>query len=763
MNLSNTSASNSLHLALPPVSLLAQPGWYNDAQKRWEGTVAAPDAVAVIVTINGQNPISVPIIGGHFSWTPALPLADGEYVLSFVAMDAAGNQSKPTSVNYNIDTLPPAKPLITAIEDYVDGGVQDGNSIKRNGYTNDANPVVRGEAEANSLVYIYNKNSTTPLASVKTNARGEWETEVPLPKEGAYQLSAVAEDRADNRSQPSLKWSFTLDTVKPDGATINYYQDDVGSYRGQFNFARPTDDRRPELHGSGEPGEYVRVQYASQNGSWITTATVTVDSSGNWQWTPPKDLSDGEWSFRSRNIDHAGNVSKWSSSVTLTIDTTITQPTILQAIDDVGPISYISPGQSTDDARLDFSGKAEANSVVMLYQDGVLVGTSVANVRGDWTITPLRDMHDGINNFSVKAIDEAGNESSASTLYPVNFKSVPQYERNSENWELRGNDNWATGQTYNYGKLKVTELKHGDAINGWHTGIMSNIKTHNGYYQGRSVTMLDNSIVKYDFGETDFVAFNYANLHNSNAKVNVYSPDGTLLAIQALAQSGTINYESQSYQFSYKASAENPIGYIEVHSAADPDSYCYYWLWGWVKTYTDVGWNIDTMTWGSGEGTGVKSIASSEAAPIYAPTGGELHIIDVASWLITTQPINAIKTGKLVFDGAEQHIDFSAISERVEGLQQVDMTGQGNNTLKLDLAALLTEGGNGLFINDGTQQLMIDGDWGDRVVIDQAEWRDGWSISQNNVQVGGESWKLITNSKENFTLLVNQEIELAYG
>jgi hypothetical protein len=741
----------------------ALPGWYNDPEKTWIVTATSTDTKEIIVRVNGQNPITVPVRNGEIQWTPSPPLNDGEYTLTFTPVDFTGNVGEPLNVAYNVDTIAPNKPLITAIEDYVNGGVQDGNSIKRNGYTNDANPVVRGEAEANSLVYIYNKNNKTPLASVKANSRGEWEIEVHLPKDGTYELTAVAEDRADNRSQPSLKWSFELDTVNPDGATINYYFDDVGLNRGQFDFSRPTDDRRPELHGTGEPGEFVRVQYASKNGAWTTTPTVTVDSNGKWEWTPPKDLSDGEWSFRVRGIDHAGNVSKWSGSTTLVVDSSIAQPTIVQAIDDVGPISNVSPGQTTDDARLDFSGKAEANSVVTLYLEGFAVGSTQANVNGDWSITPQRDMREGLNNFSVKAVDEAGNESNDSANYPVNFKPVPQYERNSEDWESRGKDNWATGQTYTYGKLKVTELKHGNSYNGWHTGIMANVKTHTGYYNGKTVSMLNNSIVKYDFGETDYVAFNYANLHNHSTQVKIFAPNGELISTQTLAYSGTINNESSSAKFSYQASGNKPIGYIEVHSSVDPSLY-WYNIFGWVvKTTADVGWSIDTMTWGSGEVSKINTVTSTDSNPIYAPTPGEIHIIDVATWMISTQPLHPELASNVIFDGANQNIDFAAVGERVDGMQKIDITGKGNNVLNLDLKALLTEGGNGLFISDSSKQFMIDGNAGDRVALDRDSFSDGWLISQNKVQVGGENWTLLTNNKENYTLLVNQEIDIVYG
>jgi hypothetical protein len=421
MLFSNASASSNNPSTPSAAVKLPQPGWYNDSQKRWEGSAHSPDCVEMLVMINGKDPISVPVSGGRFAWTPSLPFTDGEYVLTFISVDAAKNQSAPVSVIYNLDTVAPDRPLIKSIEDHVAGGVTDGNAIKRNGYINDANPVVRGEAEANSLVYIYNKNSKTPLASVQANAQGEWETEVNLPKDGAYELSAVAADRANNRSQSSVKWKFQLDTEKPDGAAINGYEDDVGLISGSFDFSRPTDDRRPELYGTGEPDEYVRLQYASKNGSWVTTATVSVDSDGNWVWTPPKDLADGEWSFRARSIDHAGNVSKWSGSTYLVIDTTTIQPTILQAIDDAGSISNVFPGQTTHDARLDFNGKAEANSLVTLYQDSIAVGSTYANVDGEWKISPLRDMNVGLNNFGVKAIDAAGNQSVYSLNYQVNF------------------------------------------------------------------------------------------------------------------------------------------------------------------------------------------------------------------------------------------------------------------------------------------------------------------------------------------------------
>ena len=140
-------------------------------------------------------------------------------------------------MDYNIDTHPPARPIIEAIEDHVAGGVEDGNSIRRNGYTNDDQPVVRGQAEANALVYLYNGNQ---LASVRADAQGNWQAQLDLPQDGTYNLTAQAEDRADNRSQPSPKWTFHLDTLTPETPTFSYYDDNRGLYQGQFGRGKPT-------------------------------------------------------------------------------------------------------------------------------------------------------------------------------------------------------------------------------------------------------------------------------------------------------------------------------------------------------------------------------------------------------------------------------------------------------------------------------------------------------------------------------------------
>ncbi|QDY42966.1 Ig-like domain-containing protein [Candidatus Pantoea soli] len=745
----DASASGNHPLLFPPFIIMAEPGWYNDPQKRWDGRATSPDTVEIIVSVNGQQTQRVPVANGTFSWTPARPLADGEYQLSFVAVDQVGNQSAPLYVSYNIDTQPPARPVIGAIEDDVAGGVDNGNSIKRNGYTNDDQPVVRGQAEANSLVYLY--DGTTLLASARTDARGEWQVQLDLPQDGTYQLSAVAEDRADNRSTPSVVWTFHLDTVAPATPAFRYYADDQGLYQGQFDNSRPTDDRRPVLHGEAEAGTSVRIQYAAPGGKWIAGGTASVDGNGHWQWTPPQDLTpDGEWRFRTRSSDKAGNVSPWSDSWTLNIDTRIDTPLILQALDDTGSVQPVLPGQTTDDARLDFSGQSEPSSLVTLYQNGLAVGSAYAAADGRWRITPDREMMPGANSFSVKAVDTAGNVSPLSAPWSVNYAPPLSNTIGCENWDCRSSLNWQSGRTYQYGDLKVTELSHTRSVGSFYTGVMNRPDG----YQSRAVEMLDNAVVKFDFGATNYVAFNYGRINNCDSYVNIYSPDGQLLGREYLRPSSSSNREQDFNCFSWNAPAGKQIGYIEVHSGEDPDTYKRVFGCS-ILVRRDVGWVLDTLRWGKQTPAArLKALPEPEAEEAAGP---QLHLTDAQQWLASqAQPLAGFSS--LILAGEQSPLDFQQLTAALTDLRHIDLTGQGDNQLVLESASLLQQAPEEMLTTP--QRWTIDGDRGDTVQLtDSALFYQQWQ-QQGTQSRGGKQWQVFESHDRSAQLLIGDEVVL---
>lgn len=104
-----------------------------------------------------------------------------------------------------------------------------------------------------------------------------------------------------------------------------------------------------------------------------------------------------------------------------------------------------------------------------------------------------------------------------------------------------------------------------------------------------------------------------------------------------------------------------------------------------------------------------------------------------------TQAIARIDGGSgidtLQLDGAGLLLDFSAISgPAIQNIEKIDLTGSGNNTLKLSLADMLqhfddsnvfnsSNTTSGLSATVSKNQLLVDGDAGDNVVLtDLANW-----------------------------------------
>src|SRR5699024_3003405 len=90
------------------VASLANGAFTNDTTPVIKGTAAA-DAVSVIIEIDGQR-YTVPVTNGNWSFEIPAELADKQYVINAIAVDAAGNESV-ASADFvlNIDTSAPAE------------------------------------------------------------------------------------------------------------------------------------------------------------------------------------------------------------------------------------------------------------------------------------------------------------------------------------------------------------------------------------------------------------------------------------------------------------------------------------------------------------------------------------------------------------------------------------------------------------------------------------------------------------------------------
>lgn len=118
----------------------------------------------------------------------------------------------------------------------------------------------------------------------------------------------------------------------------------------------------------------------------------------------------------------------------------------------------------------------------------------------------------------------------------------------------------------------------------------------------------------------------------------------------------------------------------------------------------------------------------------------------------------------LLFSGASLNLNLSSTSISFSDFEKIDITGSGDNTLRLTGANLLglAEDSNGLLSGLGYgEALVIAGDSGDTLILNDI----GWSQSQATVSLSGESYSVYTSNSygESATLLVDTNISVTSG
>ncbi|MDB5438268.1 MAG: type secretion C-terminal target protein, partial [Caulobacteraceae bacterium] len=347
-----------------------------DGAVRLGGAVAAPDG----------------------SWTYVGVLADGTHRLSAHATDLAGNvTASAMGAMLTVDTTGPAF-AITGQTLMADTGASAGDNVTNNGRV-----TLSGTGEAGAMVSIF--DGATKLTTVAIGAGGTWAYSATLA-EGAHALSASAADKAGNTTAGDAQATITVDKTAPTAVAIATLDADGGPLTsGAF-----TNDATLGLSGTAsEIGGAVEVL---RNG--VVVATTTVAGDGHWSVAPGAALADGAYSYAARVSDLAGNT-RTSTGVAVTIDTVgPAAPSIVGITSDTG--ASAADGV-TKDNTLQVRGTAEAGATVTLYQDGVAVGSAVANGAGAWTVTDPNVLADATFAFTSIAVDKAGNASGASGAF----------------------------------------------------------------------------------------------------------------------------------------------------------------------------------------------------------------------------------------------------------------------------------------------------------------------------------------------------------
>ncbi|NIG15935.1 Ig-like domain-containing protein [Pantoea sp. Cy-640] len=254
--------------------------------------------------VDGGNAV---MNGTSWSWTPNPALGAGNWEFRANAGSGWTDEFK-----LDIDLDPTARTEITHA--YDDFGPYTG-MLGNGAITDDRTPNLHGHAESNSVVYIHYRNvlgTWDLLDSVTAGADGRWQYETDRLPVGIYEFQAGSSVGNDINGKP-----FKLNIISENNTlpTIDEVYDDVGLSTGILKSGDKTDDTKPQIKGSAEANSVVKLEISNKETEEIITTTILVNDKGHWDFTPPNDLTIGQWEIKVGS----DNSDKWSSNFDLNI------------------------------------------------------------------------------------------------------------------------------------------------------------------------------------------------------------------------------------------------------------------------------------------------------------------------------------------------------------------------------------------------------------------------------------------------------------
>ncbi|KYQ78228.1 MULTISPECIES: Ig-like domain-containing protein [unclassified Enterobacter] len=345
---------------------------------------------------------------GEWSYTPDKPLGEGEHELTVVEKDPDGNASPPSDpIVIVVDTVAPKAPTIEHIMDKV--GKTTGE-IHDDAYTDDPQPEMSGTGEAGATVAIYDNGKKIGETTVNEDGRWYFKPSENLT-DGSHSITVSQTDKAGNVSEPSDERDFIVLTESPGKAETPEVIDNTGPVTGPLKPGDVTDDSQPSFSGEGTPGNTIIIK---DNDKEI--GSVIVDDEGKWSFTPKDELAEGEHNVVVVEEDPLGNEGDPSDPIQIIVDTTPpAKPDMADAQDNTGPITgQLKGGDVTDETRPVFSGKGEPGDTVTIYDGDEVLGTTVIDDKGNWTLKPEKPLGEGDHSITVTQTDKAGNTSDPS-------------------------------------------------------------------------------------------------------------------------------------------------------------------------------------------------------------------------------------------------------------------------------------------------------------------------------------------------------------
>ncbi|HAC6718729.1 TPA_asm: Ig-like domain repeat protein [Salmonella enterica] len=329
---------------------------------------------------------------GVWDYTWLADVGEGKHTLTVEATDKAGNQTT-QQLDFIIDTLL-SEPTIV-LDNTDDSGTKGDNLTNVNKPTFLLGNI---DADARYVTVEVQHGGTKEVLTATKGATGIWSvTPTGTWADGDYTLTVRVEDDAGN-----VKYSAPLTVTVDTQITIDVIElvNDNGIPGDNL-----TNDVRPHFRVT-VPGDVNEVRLSIDGGN--TWVRATQGTAGIWDYTWPKDVTDGLHTLTVEATDKAGN--KTTQTLDFTIDTRLSTPTIaMDSRDDTGAIgdhitSVKRPGFTI--GNID----ADAHSVILrITQGGNSQEVTLTQVGGQWRFTPDADWADGSYTLTVEVTDNAGN------------------------------------------------------------------------------------------------------------------------------------------------------------------------------------------------------------------------------------------------------------------------------------------------------------------------------------------------------------------
>ncbi|ECT1704178.1 Ig-like domain repeat protein [Salmonella enterica subsp. enterica serovar Typhimurium] len=329
---------------------------------------------------------------GVWDYTWLADVGEGKHTLTVEATDKAGNKTT-QQLDFIIDTLL-SEPTIV-LDNTDDSGTKGDNLTNVNKPTFLLGNI---DADARYVTVEVQHGGTKEVLTATKGATGIWSvTPTGTWADGDYTLTVRVEDDAGN-----VKYSALLTVTVDTQITIDVIElvNDNGIPGDNL-----TNDVRPHFRVT-VPGDVNEVRLSIDGGN--TWVRATQGTAGIWDYTWPKDVTDGLHTLTVEATDKAGN--KTTQTLDFTIDTRLSTPTIaMDSRDDTGAIgdhitSVKRPGFTI--GNID----ADAHSVILrITQGGNSQEVTLTQVGGQWRFTPDADWADGSYTLTVEVTDNAGN------------------------------------------------------------------------------------------------------------------------------------------------------------------------------------------------------------------------------------------------------------------------------------------------------------------------------------------------------------------